>query len=88
MREPREKVRGFLKGFAFLASSHEQTRAGQSGDFTGSFVVRIWCFHFCGSGLIPGEANKIPKNAGQKINNRRCNKVKEPVDSTSSNFFN
>lgn len=87
MRKPQEKVRGFLKGFAILASSHEQTRVGQSGDFTGSPVVRIPCFHCCGSGLIPAQANMIPKDAGQKINNRRHNKMKGPVNSTSSNFF-
>ena len=30
-------------------------------EFPGSPVVRIWCFHCCGLGSIPGQGTKISK---------------------------
>ena len=29
-------------------------KKGNKGEFPGDLVVRIWCLHFCGLGLIPG----------------------------------
>ena len=38
----------------------KQTKPTFSGEFFGDLVVRIWSFHCCGPGSIPGQETEIP----------------------------
>ena len=37
------------------------------GEFLGSLVYRIQCFHHCGLGLIPGLGTEIPYLAAERL---------------------
>ena len=49
-------------------SSHGDNTLEERRDFFGGLVVRIWHFHCCGLGLVPGQETEIPKAVwhGQK----------------------
>ena len=46
------------------------------GRFPGGLEVRIWCFHHCGLGSIPGLGTEIPHQAAC------CGKKKEKKKKT------
>ena len=44
------------------------------GDFPGGPVVRTWCFHCQGPGLIPGQGTKIP--LASKVKKKKSERIK------------
>ena len=52
----------------------------KSWEFIGGPVVRTWCFHCYGPGLIPGQETKIPQAAwhGQTLIKKKSENQKSP----------
>ena len=41
-------------------------------EFAGGPVVRTWCFHWCGPGLIPARGTKIPQAVKKQTNKQNA----------------
>ena len=51
----------------------------KSGEFTGSPVVRNWCFQCQGSGLISGQRAEIPQGPVELKKKKKCEENISPT---------